>query len=350
MSIIEKKRIQFLDLAKGLCILQIVILHCLQPLEKEMPVLEFVGYVPMPLFYFLSGLFFKDKERINLFLYKRINKILIPFIAWYLISYLILYLRNFIFPTASSNENEITDLFFGRQFFNNPLWFLLSLFWCNIIFRLIQEWCKNKAVQLSVIIALTILGIFMSFKQYDNLFYFGTSLSCMPFFYLGYLIGSKLLISNLDSRKYDFIIMCGGFIFITIMAIIPVQIPLLHHHINTFSEGFPLIYYLFTAVFIVSVIFLCKFIQKIPLINYLGRYSIIVLITHVLIIYIANGILSRLPFKDIYEEYIPILDIVIVCFSMLLVVPICKRFLPYICAQKEVINTVEENKTKYNIV
>lgn len=49
------KRIEFIDLAKGVCIIMVVMGHCGCPLEIP-------GWtiVRMPLYFILSGLFFKD--------------------------------------------------------------------------------------------------------------------------------------------------------------------------------------------------------------------------------------------------------------------------------------------------
>ena len=54
-QIVEKKRIEFIDLAKGVCILMVVMGHCGFPID--IPVWEIVR---MPLYFILSGLFFKD--------------------------------------------------------------------------------------------------------------------------------------------------------------------------------------------------------------------------------------------------------------------------------------------------
>ena len=54
-QIVEKKRIEFIDLAKGVCILMVVMGHCGFPID--IPGWEIVR---MPLYFILSGLFFKD--------------------------------------------------------------------------------------------------------------------------------------------------------------------------------------------------------------------------------------------------------------------------------------------------
>lgn len=69
------KRIEFIDLAKGVCIIMVVMGHCGCPLEIP-------GWtiVRMPLYFILSGLFFKDYGGWTNFLIKKVNKILIPFL------------------------------------------------------------------------------------------------------------------------------------------------------------------------------------------------------------------------------------------------------------------------------
>ncbi len=52
---VPAKRIDFIDLAKGVCILMVVSGHCGAPLA--IPGWEIVR---MPLYFILSGLFFKD--------------------------------------------------------------------------------------------------------------------------------------------------------------------------------------------------------------------------------------------------------------------------------------------------
>lgn len=70
----DKQRIEFIDLAKGVCILLVVLLHC--SYTKEVPALKAMR---MPLYFILSGLFFKDYGGIVPFLHKKVNKLFVPF-------------------------------------------------------------------------------------------------------------------------------------------------------------------------------------------------------------------------------------------------------------------------------
>ena len=71
----SKSRIEFIDLAKGICIILVVVGHV--GVNIAIPGLE---QVRMPLYFMLSGLFFKNYGGGEYFFIKKVNKILIPFI------------------------------------------------------------------------------------------------------------------------------------------------------------------------------------------------------------------------------------------------------------------------------
>lgn len=80
------KRIEFIDLAKGVCILMVVMGHSGFPID--IPGWEIVR---MPLYFILSGLFFKDYGSFMNILVQKTNKILIPFLFFYLLGYMAFY-------------------------------------------------------------------------------------------------------------------------------------------------------------------------------------------------------------------------------------------------------------------
>ena len=95
-----KKRIEFIDLAKGVCILLVIMMHT--DVNVDFPGLRGMR---MPLYFILSGLFFN------------------------LASYSIFYLIGWLSPDIiKSKATGISDLFTQRQLFNGPIWFLLALF------------------------------------------------------------------------------------------------------------------------------------------------------------------------------------------------------------------------------
>ena len=72
------KRIEYIDLAKGICIMLVVLLHVFGDMSGT--VIKIMNLFRMPLYFVLSGLFFKQYEGFYSFLKKKTNKLLIPFL------------------------------------------------------------------------------------------------------------------------------------------------------------------------------------------------------------------------------------------------------------------------------
>ena len=81
------KRIQYIDLAKGLCITLLVLYHVFIHQDDVPQVNRTLMVFLLPLFFFLSGLFFKEYENFCDFILRRVNKLLIPFAFFYFLSH-----------------------------------------------------------------------------------------------------------------------------------------------------------------------------------------------------------------------------------------------------------------------
>ena len=79
-----KQRIQYIDLAKGFCILLVVASHILAFYRTQLPYDSVLKCFRMPLYFFLSGVFFKQYENFGGFVKRKINKLLIPFLFFYI--------------------------------------------------------------------------------------------------------------------------------------------------------------------------------------------------------------------------------------------------------------------------
>lgn len=55
----EKKRIDFIDLAKGFCIMSVVMFHLTYHIDIDIPYSTAICSFRMPFYFLLSGLFFK---------------------------------------------------------------------------------------------------------------------------------------------------------------------------------------------------------------------------------------------------------------------------------------------------
>lgn len=113
------KRYDWLDMAKGIGIVLVVMGHTLFPLHSVIDVFH------MPLFFILSGFTLKTAS-MDTFLMKKIDSIFIPFIFFSIVSV--------PFSFLVSHESV----------FNGPLWFLQTLFIVLILAQLIVKFAEGR--------------------------------------------------------------------------------------------------------------------------------------------------------------------------------------------------------------
>ena len=97
---IKKERIEYIDLAKGFCILLVVFAHIHPDLTRYSWGVFFDSF-RMPLYFFLSGIFFKKYSGIQEFGVKKINNLIIPLLFFYAFTYL--------YDAASWGIGRLTD-------------------------------------------------------------------------------------------------------------------------------------------------------------------------------------------------------------------------------------------------
>lgn len=332
---VETNRIQFIDFAKGVCIILVVLGHLVPAIHENF---TFVLCFGMPLFFCLSGLFFKDYGGFKNLIVKKFNTILIPFVAWYLIAYDIYYLGRTVTRSTVASPYHIWDILTSNDIYNIPIWFLLCLFWCNVQFAIIKIFAKSDTTIGIGVLIVACLGWGMSFFNVFNFLYIGSAMSCLPFFYMGYALKRTQILYPSQSKKVDFIIMCFCLIIACLIAFLADEPPRLFYYKNIISYGNALQIYSCAAMFVVGILLLCKFIGHIPFVSWLGRYSIIVLVTHIPISAISGTILQSTIGHYVSEQVKYIINFTLVIALMALIIPFCIRLLPHITAQKDLIS------------
>ena len=73
----KKQRIEYIDIAKGICIILVVYAH-IDTTILDYKIGIFFDSFRMPLYFFLSGLFFKQYSGIFEFTIKKINNLIVP--------------------------------------------------------------------------------------------------------------------------------------------------------------------------------------------------------------------------------------------------------------------------------
>ena len=204
----NNKRIMFVDIAKGIAILLMIIGH----VTPKSIVRNFIFSFHMPLFIITSGYFFKDSSFTDAL--KKIAKLLIPTALSVLVVLLIkniqkLGLFNSVLSTLQSivvgfskSKNIIYD-------FNgvNVLWFVYLLVVIRILFLLNTKFSKNNDFLLLVIILLeSYLGYLIGTAGYWLPWSFDVALVCMLFYFFGYIFKKYNLLDKLFANKYILIL------------------------------------------------------------------------------------------------------------------------------------------------
>lgn len=128
-----------IDVLKGLGIIMVVLGH-LKPYEI---LRTHIYSCHMFIFFFASGLLFKADENIFKHIWKRIKRLLFPFLVWN-------YIGQFaeFFYDGTSIEELFSQMFMldGMIGWNAPVWFLLASFWIDLLYVLIHRFLTKKSV------------------------------------------------------------------------------------------------------------------------------------------------------------------------------------------------------------
>ena len=108
-------------------------------------------------------------------------------------------------------------------------------------------------------------------------------------------------------------------------------------HVNSFqSNEYGNLWSLYTCGIsgTLFVMVIAKKIQSLPIISYCGRYSIIILCTHQMIIQFILLFIKRLARNDLY--IVALLFLITLGIEIMLI-PVFRKYLPYVTTQKDVI-------------
>ena len=274
----SKKRISWLDMAKGYGILFVILGHLDIGLFDE-----WIYTFHMPLFFFLSGCVFSAKKPFLEFLKKKCKALLVPYFCMGLLVILFQFL--FYSHEGESLSGDLLlkfrDLLVQIRCWD--LWYLACLFWMNIIFYWIVRIFKRLWATGLVILLMETGGVYYYtyvrqgvFWNIDACFIVGI------FFYLGYLF-RELFIGKFTEMKLKAPLAVGvsflALIINLVSAVYSYKISGLHFDIYDASLGFVPLSFISAVAGIVPVLILSKQ-TYLYFIDYIGKNSLIYYILH----------------------------------------------------------------------
>lgn len=143
---ISKVRNYQIDSIRGFAILLVVIGHVIQKNYVDFDnntIFKYIYSFHMPLFMFISGYVMYGK---NIVLSRRFNGLVIPFLAWYIVTYII----NLVFDSGTS----IDFIAYMQRLVISPdwgLWFLLVLFLNTLYLNFIIKYFMTTAIYSEIV-------------------------------------------------------------------------------------------------------------------------------------------------------------------------------------------------------
>lgn len=257
---LTKEHYDYLDLAKGFGIILVVMGHTMFPLHQAIDVFH------MPLFFFLSGLTLRQYDNVTIFVVKKINRVLIP----YLFFSILLSIVNFFYPLLGG--------------YDGPLWFLHCLFFTLVLGQVLMKLKSIKWFIMGLCIVITYVV-----NHYDLVllpFNLDRVLRAIPYLYLGHTFANndikrKLLYKSNGIVSLFFSLFCCIYISGLYFMIANGQIL----DGEGFKNGEPFgksvgLIYITSIAGIMTTILMSKLFNRIEIVNWLGRNSLVILCIH----------------------------------------------------------------------
>lgn len=282
-----KKRFDFIDIARGIAMISIVLGHL-----GNSQINRIVFTYHVPLFFFVTGYFINTKRNIKDFIFNKIRTLLVP----YAVTCMVIVILNIVRGYCSGGADAAlymarywiyASVYGAGDSWQEPfwiaaigaIWFLWANFWGSIFLRISLKMSETKRLCM-------ILGIFAAGYFSRMLFWFPLSIQagcCATLFmYFGYLARQgESTIEGLPGEIKKCSVIFAAIIWIEFMKNFQ-SFWLVHCDIG---RGFIDIFGCICGCYIVFVIsrYWEKYAGKLAkVLQYIGRYSILALCIHII--------------------------------------------------------------------
>ena len=317
----KKERLTYLDVAKGIGILLVVIGH-VYAFNRQIVDRFFVIWLysfHMPLFFIISGMLiaYKDEKDIWKFVKKRIKGILIPYVFFSIFSIIVFAIVNDFNREVFVQNVKATICGVGID----TLWFLPALFFGEVIFFVLRNLLKNKYVICIISAIIYTLGNFMM-KDYGLICLFLGRI-CIA---VGFIMIGNYTMNLIRKRNMSWY----GLIVIAILSVILSKINGLVD-LNNLVFNNHILYLINSLIGTYLILEISKLIN-VDEITYWGRNTLIVMATHLNIIYIVfNKILGIYSFGYVTGMIV----FVLLLGAERIIIYVVNRYMPFLMGRKQ---------------
>ncbi|MBR5660181.1 MAG: acyltransferase family protein [Bacteroidales bacterium] len=286
-----------IDIAKGTGISLVVLGHLIDYFGAGLiGTYRFIYLFHVPLFFFLSGLFFKEKEGVGDCLKKKFFRLFIPYLLANIFFFAVEMVRARLMGDAYDGNMSWSDLMYAvlglwpvLSMLSRPTWFILILFRVFIIYKLLQLVFKgNKIMMLSVCVLAGVFGALFPIEKYM----IGQTLAALPFFSLGHVCTAEIV----DNQRIFSPVKCillGSASAIALLFISRIQMT----NIAVNVYGSVPLYFTGAIIGILMVISFSKLLERWTIasksISFVGKYTLPILIWHIFVIKVLFTLVEK---------------------------------------------------------
>ena len=280
-----KRRLEWIDLVKGIAIVLVVIGHMLRGFTSSgmyseyKNIFTYIDYTiysfHMPLFFIISGALFKNAkklENMNQYLFFIKRKVILLVMPYFIFSWIQIVIK-LIMSNSVNNKVNIMDFFTIIFSPIEQFWFLYSLMIIFIIMGFIDIRIKSGHIKLIIVI----LSFLVANCTIIDLGILGNAMSNMIYFYIG-----EKIIENKDKIKIN-----NNMLIISLLLIYIILNLVIYNF--EFSQDILIISRLIMAVVAsLTIIIICQRIQYnyksiISVFKILGKHSMAIYLLHIIL-------------------------------------------------------------------
>jgi fucose 4-O-acetylase-like acetyltransferase len=305
------RRIDFLDIAKGIGIILVVMGHYVPHSTEPRLLFNWIYSFHMPLFFFISGLLFTDKPAnrggYKSFTIRKIRSLIVPYILFSIIQFIL----NIIEKEPVGIKGALL-----HGWGTNPLWFIACLFEMELAHYFILNSRKWRYPIIAMLIVLFLYKI-----TYNGWLPYNTSE--LPYFYSYFLLAYLLRDKFINMEKWKLVVPVFIVLWITHWFILKYALNYnTQYRISDNDLLSFILRYITSMIGLIATLLVSSWISKYSIkviLTWIGRNTLVILCTHMmfynLLLWMNLPYVSSYPF--IYLEIVLLSYVAILIYNKL---------------------------------
>lgn len=319
-----------LDIAKGISILIVVWFHCHERWGMGLAASsvnftdQMISFFFMPIFFIMAGMTIDTRKPLNSILRKSIDRLAIPYVIFSIISIaycLLIKARQPDFPV------------FQRLHVSFPFitaWFLMTLTWARLLFVTIVKSIRKRHLMILSVLLISILGY--NIGEQRIMFRADTALTVQVYLLAGYLMSKQISVSKQSAITGIFMLTAC----IISLALLSMKFnEEIAYVVNVYKVPYLI---LLTGAFLgsYSIFALSRLIGKNKPLEFYGRNSLIIMLTHPFYLYLLPYSL-RMKCAECFGQLTYVYVFILIAILEFPTILFCNRYLPFLFGRANVL-------------